>query len=207
MKLNEKIITCRKQKGYSQEELASLLGVSRQSVSKWETGESMPEITKLVSLAKVFDVTTDWLLSDEYEEIKNEQAILHKSYPDWLDKLPSNMLRMIQKFGWVYGIYLMGGGVMFVAMGCLARFMFKTMILGDMNQIIDLNFTGNIPTYIMNDILLDPQYGFYSDFELTGWKMASTFTGFIIGIGVVTIIVGFVLAIILKKWGNKELSK
>ena len=61
MKLNEKIITCRKQKGYSQEDLANQLGVSRQSVSKWETGESMPDINKLVSIAKVFDVTTEFV--------------------------------------------------------------------------------------------------------------------------------------------------
>ena len=65
MKLNEKIIVCRKQKGYSQEELASLLGVSRQSISKWETGESLPDINKLMSIAKVFDVTTDWLLTED----------------------------------------------------------------------------------------------------------------------------------------------
>ena len=47
MKLNEKIIYCRKKAGLSQLDLADLLGVSRQSVSKWETGESNPEITKI----------------------------------------------------------------------------------------------------------------------------------------------------------------
>ena len=105
MKLNEKIIICRKQKGYSQEDLANLLGVSRQSVSKWETGESMPDITKLASIAKVFDVTTDWLLSED-EVVKEEKDVNRKSYPDWLDKLPKSILRMIQKFGWIAGIYL-----------------------------------------------------------------------------------------------------
>lgn len=69
MKLHEKIYTCRKKAGLSQEALAEKLGVSRQSVSKWETGESVPEISKLPILANIFNVTTDWLLSesDEYK--------------------------------------------------------------------------------------------------------------------------------------------
>lgn len=71
MKLNEKILYCRKKAGLSQEALAEELGVSRQAVSKWETGDAVPEIGKLVSLAKTFDVTTDWLLSEEEPEKEN----------------------------------------------------------------------------------------------------------------------------------------
>ena len=59
MTINEKISCCRKSNGYSQEALAELLGVSRQSVSKWETGEGMPEIGKLLPIANCFHVTTD----------------------------------------------------------------------------------------------------------------------------------------------------
>lgn len=62
MKLSEKIYYCRKKAGKSQEALAEELGVSRQAVSKWETGEAEPEIKKLRLLAEVFGVTTDWLL-------------------------------------------------------------------------------------------------------------------------------------------------
>ena len=51
MKLSEKICCCRKKCGYSQETLAQMLGVSRQAVSKWETGESEPETGKLKLLA------------------------------------------------------------------------------------------------------------------------------------------------------------
>ena len=207
MKLNEKIITCRKQKGYSQEELANLLGVSRQSVSKWETGESMPDINKLVSIAKIFDVTTDWLLSED-EVVKEEKNVNCKSYPDWLDKLPKSILRMIQKFGWIAGVYLIGEGILFSAAGFLARFMFKTIILGDTKQMIDqviVHHTGDyIPYHHLESMILNPQYGIYNEVQITGWKIASTFTGFIIGIGVVTVIVGLVLAIVLKKWGKNE---
>ncbi|MBQ1244085.1 MAG: helix-turn-helix transcriptional regulator [Clostridia bacterium] len=68
MKLHEKIYTLRKKQGLSQEALAEKLGVSRQSVSKWETGEATPEVSKLLSLSKLFGVTTDYLLDDESEE-------------------------------------------------------------------------------------------------------------------------------------------
>ena len=64
MNLSEKILYCRKKAGLSQEALAEKLGVSRQAISKWETGESVPELSKLVLLARAFDVTTDWLLSE-----------------------------------------------------------------------------------------------------------------------------------------------
>lgn len=65
MKLNEKIYWCRKRAGLSQESLAERIGVSRQSISKWETGEASPEISKLPLLASAFGVTVDWLLSEE----------------------------------------------------------------------------------------------------------------------------------------------
>lgn len=68
MTLHEKIYELRKKNGLSQEALAESLGVSRQSVSKWETGEATPEVNKLLSLSKLFGVTTDYLLNDETEE-------------------------------------------------------------------------------------------------------------------------------------------
>ena len=205
MKLNEKIIICRKQKGYSQEELANVLGVSRQSVSKWETGESLPDIHKLMSIAQVFGVSTDWLLMEDDIEVKEEKT--SRNYPAWLDKLPSNMLKMVQKFGWLYGLYLAGGGVVTTAVGYLSRYIFKTMILGDVNALMNQYVTGDVPYHVMEDIFLDSQYGFFSSFELTAWKIASTFTGFIIGLGIVTIVIGLLLAIVLKTWGKKELNK
>ena len=70
MNLSEKIQLCRKRAGLSQEALAEKLNVSRQAVSKWETGAAEPELSKLRALAAVFGVTADWLLSegDEGEE-------------------------------------------------------------------------------------------------------------------------------------------
>ncbi len=68
MILAEKIILMRKKKGWSQEELADKLGISRQSVSKWESGASIPELDKIVKLSAMFEVSTDYLLKDEIEE-------------------------------------------------------------------------------------------------------------------------------------------
>lgn len=80
MRLHEKIYALRKKEGLSQEALAEKLGVSRQSVSKWETGEATPEVSKLLALSKVFAVTTDYLLDDESEE-KVQEAEEEKETP------------------------------------------------------------------------------------------------------------------------------
>lgn len=62
--LHEKIIQCRRKCGLSQEALGEAVGVSRQAVSKWETGDAIPEVTKLVALADVFGVSVDFLVRD-----------------------------------------------------------------------------------------------------------------------------------------------
>ena len=68
MILADKIITLRKKEGWSQEELASQLGVTRQSVSKWEGAQSVPDLDKVVQMSRLFGVSTDYLLKDELEE-------------------------------------------------------------------------------------------------------------------------------------------
>ena len=68
MILADKIISLRKKAGWSQEELAEQLGVTRQSVSKWEGAQSVPDMDKVVQMSRLFGVTTDYLLKDELEE-------------------------------------------------------------------------------------------------------------------------------------------
>ena len=68
MILADKIITLRKKTGWSQEELAVQLGVTRQSVSKWEGAQSVPDMDKVVQMSRLFGVTTDFLLKDELSE-------------------------------------------------------------------------------------------------------------------------------------------
>ena len=63
----DKLIALRKKAGWSQEELAQQLNVSRQSVSKWEGAQSVPDLDKIVQLSRIFGVSTDYLLKDELE--------------------------------------------------------------------------------------------------------------------------------------------
>lgn len=65
MILADKIIDERKKCGWSQEELADKLGVSRQSVSKWESAQSVPDLQRILEMSKIFGVSTDYLLKDE----------------------------------------------------------------------------------------------------------------------------------------------
>ncbi|MBR5640726.1 MAG: helix-turn-helix transcriptional regulator [Firmicutes bacterium] len=67
MILADKIIELRKRAGYSQEELAERLGVSRQSISKWEGAQSIPDMNKILAMADLFGVSTDYLLRDEMD--------------------------------------------------------------------------------------------------------------------------------------------
>ena len=67
MILADKIIELRKKNGWSQEDLAEKLEVSRQSISKWEGAQSIPDMNKILKLSEVFSVSTDYLLKDEIE--------------------------------------------------------------------------------------------------------------------------------------------
>ena len=65
MEFNNKLYELRKQKGFSQEELANRLNVSRQTISKWEVGESTPDMEKLVAISDLFGVSLDELVMDK----------------------------------------------------------------------------------------------------------------------------------------------
>lgn len=67
MILADKILNLRKKNGWSQEELAQQLGVSRQSVSKWEGAQAIPDIERIIDLSRLFGVSTDFLIRDELE--------------------------------------------------------------------------------------------------------------------------------------------
>lgn len=67
MIIGVKIAACRKRAGMSQEKLANELNISRQAVSRWETGEAVPDTEKVIQLSRIFHVTTDYLLLDIVE--------------------------------------------------------------------------------------------------------------------------------------------
>lgn len=79
MILADKIISLRKKSGMTQEDLASQIGVSRQSVSKWESSMAMPDLDKIVKLSQIFSVSTDFLLDDS---LGMEQIIVDEKIED-----------------------------------------------------------------------------------------------------------------------------
>lgn len=78
MKLYEKIIKLRKEKGLSQEEFGNAINVSRQAISKWESAQTKPDIDKLKEIAKFFDVSYDYLLNDGIDNIEETKKETNK---------------------------------------------------------------------------------------------------------------------------------
>lgn len=75
MTIGEKISKLRKENNYTQEQLAEILNVSRQSVSKWETDLTYPETEKIFALSKLFDCSADYLLKDDADESGREVRV------------------------------------------------------------------------------------------------------------------------------------
>ena len=82
MTFAEKLLHLRKREGYSQEELANILDVSRQAISRWEVGTAVPDSSNLLHISKLFGVSTDFLLNDDYDsdndlpKVKEQNKIL-----------------------------------------------------------------------------------------------------------------------------------
>ena len=84
MEFNNKLYELRKQKGFSQEELASRLNVSRQTISKWEVGESAPDMEKLIAISDLFEISLDELVKGETQSqsVASEQVVKSEFYSD-----------------------------------------------------------------------------------------------------------------------------
>jgi transcriptional regulator with XRE-family HTH domain len=75
VEFNNRLYQLRKQKGFSQEELANRLNVSRQTISKWEIGDSTPDMEKLVAMSELFDVSLDKLVLGKEEQPQAPAAV------------------------------------------------------------------------------------------------------------------------------------
>lgn len=109
MNLSTKIYELRKAKGMSQEKLAELVGVSRQSISKWESGETIPELERLVELSRIFEVTTDYLLKPgEMDELTIRTEKLEKRQNDLQSEVRKEHIKNIRilSTGFIYAIAL-----------------------------------------------------------------------------------------------------
>ena len=119
MDFSEKLLTLRKAKNLTQEELAEKLNVSRQSVSKWESGQAVPELDKIVAISTVFDVTTDYLLkSSEIDDLSVKTEMLEKQQEKMLarEKRQQKIRECV-----LYGIVIY---LVFFAVWCLERALF-----------------------------------------------------------------------------------
>ena len=92
MTFGEKLQALRKARGWSQEELATQVNVSRQALSKWESGASVPDTENVVALSRLFGVSTDYLLLENGEAAA--QAAPAAATPSWRKKWPTKRLRM-----------------------------------------------------------------------------------------------------------------
>lgn len=217
MSLNEKIQYMRKKAGMSQEELAEVVGVSRQAVSKWETGEAAPEISKLLLLSRAFGVTADWLISDEglperklepeaaegaenAGERSRADADAPQPAPSWVDSVPGVIGKLLRRFGWLVGVYVAIAGGMFLIFGAVTRIMLNRFYVGLPGGLEGI--TSSVPgaSDSMSGLL-----HLMADAANTIPSPFLTFANAIMIIGAVILFVGIVLAIVLKKkFGGRD---
>lgn len=114
MNFAEKLIALRKGRELTQEQLAEQLNVSRQSVSKWESGQVVPEVEKIVELSRVFDVSIDHLLKpSELDELSVKTQMLEQQQKKMLTR-EQKRTRMFKKFMYSVIVYLIFGALLLI---------------------------------------------------------------------------------------------
>lgn len=106
MTCGEKITAIRKEKNLTQEQFAELMGVSRQSVSKWELGVTFPDTEKLIKMSKLFSCSIDYLLKEEIEnKDMNQLQESDNAKKNYFLGLMYTYLSFAPIFGFIVGIY------------------------------------------------------------------------------------------------------
>jgi transcriptional regulator with XRE-family HTH domain len=98
MKFGDKLIVLRKKNGLSQEELAEKLGVSRQSVSKWESNNTYPETDKIVQICNLFDCSMDDLINDKVTDVEGSLRKNKNNFNEVWDSLLEFITKSINMF-------------------------------------------------------------------------------------------------------------
>lgn len=101
MKFHEKLVALRKGKGMSQEQLAEKLGVSRQAISRWESGETTPDMLNLLGLCECFQVSSDYLLHDDYESDADIPVVKQKEEEIVEVKMKKKNMHLISAIGFL----------------------------------------------------------------------------------------------------------
>lgn len=120
MNFSEKLLALRKSEEMTQEQLAEQLGVSRQSISKWEGDQAVPELDKVIMLSDIFNVTIDYLLKpSEIDELSVKTELLEKQQHQMLTR-ERKRTRINQCIIYALGIYLV-----FIAVYIIGHFYFE----------------------------------------------------------------------------------
>lgn len=121
MNLPKKLSFLRKEKGLSQENLADEMNVSRQAVSKWESGNVMPSLDNLIYLSKLYGVTIDSLIDDS-QDLPSESAppepVPAEPVPPESPRMEHPAFTFIKKYGWLTA-FLLAMVVILILVACL----------------------------------------------------------------------------------------
>ncbi|MBO5024395.1 MAG: helix-turn-helix transcriptional regulator [Clostridia bacterium] len=201
MNLQEKISYCRKKAGLSQEALAEKMDVSRQAISKWETGDAVPEVGKLKLLASVFGVTADWLLSDD--DPPNLNTSPEQKDAQSRPVRQNNFSHYFNRYGWVIGILPIVIGIILSVQGAIfltaSNFMLNSFNNNVSNMQNEFQNYFPMPGFPQNDI-------FGSSITDSASNLAAipnSIAAIMLGLGIAFIIAGIIVTVILKKRSKK----
>ena len=141
MILAEKIINLRKKNGWSQEVLAEKLGVTRQSISKYEGAQSIPDLDKILKLSEIFGVTTDYLIKDELEEEEYAPSQMHENESESDRSVHKVTMEMANEYLQI--IDWSAGKTAFATMLCILS-PIVLLMLGAMSEMPDYHISENV---------------------------------------------------------------
>ena len=153
MKFGDKLVELRKKNGYSQEELAEKLGVSRQSVSKWESNNTYPETDKIIQIANLFECSMDDLINDKITDVDGALRKNKNIYNVWdsLLEFITKTINMFSKMTFLQGIKCI---IEMVIVGLLLTLL-GTIICGTASSVIAniFKFLNNSHVLLIREIL------------------------------------------------------
>lgn len=197
MKLGEKIQQLRKSNGMSQEQLAEKILISRQAISKWELGESIPDADNLLQLSKLFGVSVDYLLNEDYNSdndipaVKENSVVIQNEY----------IVRTAKKLtiaAWIFtGIGLLGILTIFILSSVIPSIDFESHAPNPKNSQQEQSFISPVETIENNseEVTVDSPVRAY-DFGafITRFHLETIF-----GLCCVSLLIGVSLFIVKKK--------
>ena len=215
MTLGEKIQELRRRNAMSQDVLAEKLEVSRQAVSKWERDEAMPETDKIIKIAQLFSVSTDYLLMQEPEQSTKREAPTYQSQTQHYQTVSHTINtqrfeRFIRRHGYKGGFVLAGIGAVIDLIALLFRGIWRGAVsgmMGSFDSSVDSMFgNSGIPGFGMGDAMLD---GFQQGTQQMGNAASAWGNIFLILLipGTILILLGLYIIYKGKKLAREEEKK